>query len=596
MRLAHVVRVLRGSSIGKIGKLRSVLWIAALCAATAAIVVVALPASGASTSNPKTALLDGASVTTDDGILNGGGEPISLEQYAAEQDGYTVTVVDGSEWEAMSAAEFAKYQLLIVGDPICSATAISAIQSAATWAPVVMGTSGLNPLVGNRAVVGTDPEYHYLNGEGHAQPESATEPTTAGAEHLEQDAIGYAGGVSGATGVYFDTSCYDPNPTPEGSAPTENGDLSVLERLTDAPAGEWTESDDVPCGGEVAQIAENPTFDSGPTKLTDENIQGWECSTHVAFTHFPVDWNALAVTRETEHLPTCGIDPDTKEEVCGEAYVLVAGEGIVAEAPNLSLEPKTGSDPAGGTHTVTATVVKEAKAVPGTVVSFLVTGTNAGVSGTCTTSSGAPDPTCETDASGSVRFTYSDGNGAGSDTINANVSLEGKAQHATATEEWTPAPETETAPTETTTTTPTQTTTTTSTQTTSTTSTQTTPTTTTSASTPPPVAKSAVLGFGEAHLASSRACVASSGYLASVSGKDVASVTFTLDGHKLETLTKANAHGAYALRIAVKAGKVEHLSIHVAFTAATSNRSETITKTLARCAVAHPVKTPTFTG
>jgi hypothetical protein len=572
MRLPHITRTLRGTSIGKIGKLRSVLWIAAICAAMAAVVVVALPASGASTSSPKTALLDSESVTTDDGILNGGGEAISLEQYAAEQAGYTVTVADGSEWEALSAAEFAKYQLLIVGDPDCRGTAISAIKSAATWAPVVMGTSGLNPLVGNRAVVGTDPEFHYLNGAGHARPETPTEPTTAGAEHLEQDALTYAGGVSGATGIYFDTSCDDPNATPEGSAPTEGGDLTVLERLTDAPAGEWTESDDVPCGGNVAQIAENSTFDSGPTKLKDEDIQGWECSTHVAFTHFPADWNALAVTRETEHTPTCGIDPETKEEICGEAYVLVAGEGIVAEAPNLALEPKTGSDPAGGTHTVTATVIKEAKPVPGTVVNFLVTGQNAGVSGTCTTTSGEADPTCATDETGAVRFTYSDSKGAGSDTINAVISLEGKSQHANAVEEWTPVPETTTTTT-TTTTTPAK----------------------TATITPP--AKGGVLAFGTAHLArSSQACVASSGYLASVSGKDIASVTFTVNGHKLKTVSKANSHGAYSLRVSVPAGKVEHLTMHVAFSAAASNHSETISKTLARCAAVKKVSTPRFTG
>jgi hypothetical protein len=569
MRPSHIVRRSRRASIRKIGLLRGSLWIVALCAAVAAVVMVALPASGATTSTPKTALIDSESVTTDDGITKEE-SPISLEQYAAERAGYTVTVVTGSEWEAMSQAEFAHYQLLIVGDPICSETAISAVKSAEKWAPVVMGTSGLNPLTGNRVVVGTDPEFHYLNGQGGARPTNPEEPTTGGAEHLVQDGITYAGGVSGATGVYFDTSCDDPNPTPEGSPPTENGDLTVLERLTSAPAGEWTESDDVPCGGNVSQIAENPTFDSGATQLTDENIQGWECSTHVAFTHFPVDWNALAVTRETEHTPTCGIDPDTKEEVCGEAYVLVAGAGIVAEAPNLSLEPKAGSSPSGGTHTVTATVTKEGAAVPGTVVDFVLTGVNVGVSGTCTTSTGAADPTCAADESGKVRFTYTDANGAGDDTINASIELEGKTQHATATQEWIAVP--------------------------TTTSTATTATTTTTTPPPTPPAKGGVLAFGTAHLASTgRACTASSSYEASVSGKDIASVTFTLDGHKLGKVKKAS-HGAFSMKVPVPAGKVEHLKMQVAFTAATSNHSLTIYKTLARCAAVHHVSSPRFTG
>jgi hypothetical protein len=114
---------------------------------------------------------------------------------------------------------------------------------------------------------------------------------------------------------------------------------------------------------------------------------------------------------------------------------------------------------------------------------------------------------------------------------------------------------------------------------------------------PTPVAKAGVLAFGTAHLASSsKACVASGAYLASVSGKNVASVTFTLDGHKLGTLSKANSHGKFALRVPVRAGRREHLSIHVAFTSATSNRSLTINRTLARCAAVHHVTVPRFTG
>lgn len=114
---------------------------------------------------------------------------------------------------------------------------------------------------------------------------------------------------------------------------------------------------------------------------------------------------------------------------------------------------------------------------------------------------------------------------------------------------------------------------------------------------PAPAAKRVVLAAHTAHLASgSKACVASSSYLASVSGKDIASVSFVLNGHKLETIGKANSRGAFALRVPVKAGKAEHLVIHVAFTSKSSNRSQTIKKTLARCAVARRVSKPRFTG
>jgi hypothetical protein len=511
----------------------------------------------------------------------------------------------------MSQAEYASYQVLIVGDPTCATTALSAVESAHIWTPVVMG-KGPNPQVGNRVVVGTDPEYHYLYGEGGAQPKEAGSPSSAGAEHLVQDGIAFAGGVAGATGIYFDTSCTDIQETkleeeerlgtasasaavirPAGVAqpilegPDGRDKNDVLEHLTAAPSKEaWTEDVAPPCGGQVQQVAANPVFDTGETKLLDSDIQGWECSDHITFPTFPSDWFPLAVATDTASHPTCGTDPETAKEVCGEAYVVLAGEGIVAEAPNLTLTPKSESNPAGGTHTVTANVHKEEKPVAERVVTFTVTGQNAGASGTCTTGAGAPDPECKTDANGEVKFTYSDANGAGTDTIIASVTLETleeqqietikpavtttkvvlTTERATAAQEWTPVAAKPV-------------------------------TVATAPVAPAPKAKSGVLAFGAARLASnSHACIASSGYLASVSGKLIASVTFTLDGHKVNTLTRANSRGAFALRIALKAGHAHHLTIQVAFTSASATKALTIKRTLARCAAVHHVTTPRFTG
>ena len=96
---------------------------AALAALTLALAVVGPGVAGA-TSNAKTALIDGQTVTFADEIMKGG-EEISLEQFAAEQAGYTVTVKSGDEWETMTASEFASYQVLIVGDPFCGGSASS---------------------------------------------------------------------------------------------------------------------------------------------------------------------------------------------------------------------------------------------------------------------------------------------------------------------------------------------------------------------------------------------------------------------------------------------------------------------------------------
>jgi hypothetical protein len=543
----------------------------ALIAVTALIAVAVMaPTVASAASTPGTALINGDSVALYDGIVNAKAEPVSLEQFAAENAGYSVTVVTGTEWEAMSAAQFAHYQVLIVGDPNCSSTPESVNANASTWAPVVMGTAGVGTSAGNRTVIGTDPEDHYSAGDGGASPQVPGEPASAGTEHLVQDSITFAGGVPGATGLSYDTSCDDPGT-----------DIATLDQLTTTGAGHWEENGSPPCGGNVAQVASIAAFNSGATKLTDFDIEGWECSVHMAFPRFPADWNPLAVATDTETTPTCGTDPESGETKCGQAYVLVSGAGIVETSPNLSLAPLTGSDPAGGTHTVTATVVQEEKAIlearsaakpsaaiaaPGLKVAFAITGQNSGVSGTCTTPEGAADPECLTNANGQVSFTYSDAHGVGTDTINASVEIEGSTQHATASEVWTAIPVVTTP----------------------------TPVTVTPITT---VSKGGVLAFGAAHLASSPpACVASAGYLASVAGKSIASVTFSLDGHTIATLHHSNHHGGFATRVKVRSASRHHLTIRVVFTAASKTKALTIRRTLARCAAVRHVSTPRFTG
>src|SRR4051794_16975197 len=93
-------------------RLRGGMLLAVTCAL---LLLTGLVLAGtASASNPGWALINGDSVTTDDGITDGGGTPISLEQFAAQNAGFThIDVVDGATWDAMSAAQFAQYQVLI---------------------------------------------------------------------------------------------------------------------------------------------------------------------------------------------------------------------------------------------------------------------------------------------------------------------------------------------------------------------------------------------------------------------------------------------------------------------------------------------------
>ena len=151
---------------------------------------------------------------------------------------------------------------------------------------------------------------------------------------------------------------------------------------------------------------------------------------HMTFPTFPTDWTALAIATDVPTAPTCGTDVDSGAARCGEAYVLIAGSGIVVEAPDLALTPLTAENPVGTTHTVTATVTNpDDTPRSGVVVSFIVTGANAGASGTCVPAD------CTTTAAGTVTFTYT-GAAAGDDTINASITVDGSRQTATAAKTW----------------------------------------------------------------------------------------------------------------------------------------------------------------
>jgi hypothetical protein len=545
--------------------------------AGAAFAAVAVPATAwlpatAVASNPNTALINGDSVEPAEpekevGPILKEGVPISLEQYAAERAGFSVTIVPGSVWKTMSAAEFAQYQVLIVGDPNCGGLPASVSESVGNWAPAVMG-AGSGGIVGNRTVIGTDPEDHYQYGDGHAPPQVPGDPSTSGAEHLVESAIKFAGSVPGATGISYDTSC--------GEGEPENFYPEQLQQISTGP-GVWEMGEDPACSAEIALIASNPSFST----LTHEDLEGWHCSAHVSFKSFPADWHALALTLPASGLgQVCGTDIETKEPHCGNAYVLVAGGGVIVENAFIKLQPTSGSQPAGGSHTVTATVEEEAHEEPtsrlagslhvavGKVVNFAVTGRNNGVTGVCTTGAGEPDPECKTDANGQVKFTYPDTNGAGLDTINASVSLPNGLQTAAVGWEWIGEPVVTPTPTP------------------------------TPASTPAPAtqvlaSKATVASTGSAHIASSRACVASSGYIASVKGKGISSVTYSLDGHKVGTVKHADSHGAFSLRVHVGSGS-HRLSMRVTFSSGAHTAPLTLHRTLARCAARHV--TPRFTG
>jgi hypothetical protein len=360
--------------------------------------------STANAETGKKALILGSSVS---------GGASSIEATEATSLGFTVTVATDPQWLGMTAAQFADYQLIIVGDATCSFLPAVVTQNAAALANAVMAVGGVggNTHAGNRILIGTDPVFHTTVG---GRPD---------AQVLIHDGIDFAGSQENASGLYLDFTCSDPDYTPPAG---QDGMQKLLPLLTIA-ANTWSENSGPPCGGSVSLISNAAQFST----LHTSNVQGWGCSVHESFPTYPADWTPLAIALDTASHPTCGNDVDSHAPQCGEAYLLIAGSGVSSTAPNLSLDPLTATNPVGTTHTVTATVKDSAGApLAGIHVTFVVTGANAGASGTCVPAS------CDSDAAGHVSFTYT-GTNAGDDTINASITISGSTQTATAAKHWT---------------------------------------------------------------------------------------------------------------------------------------------------------------
>ncbi|MEP6625339.1 MAG: hypothetical protein ABJC79_12910 [Acidimicrobiia bacterium] len=350
----------------------------------------------------RTALINGASVT---------GAPSQEEQIATAL-GLTVTVVDDTTWAGMTSAQFGAYDVLIAGDPGCGTVPPGVAASTAAWGPVVLGHGGGRTGAGNRVEVGTDPVLH--------DGGDFTSPDARGT--IIREGIAYAANNVGTTGFYFDSTC--------GDAPGDGSDTVKILTAMSEGTGAWTINTGPPCGGSVSLIASHPSF----TDLTTTSLAGWSCSVHESFPTFPSDWSALAVATDTPTMPTCGVDPGSGLNACGEAYALVAGASIVVESKVISISPPDATNPVGTDHTVIANVhdVSGAPPVAGQLVDFTVTGQNAGATGTCVPAN------CTSDAGGNVSFTYHDANGAGDDTVKASFKdAAGSLQTATAQKHWT---------------------------------------------------------------------------------------------------------------------------------------------------------------
>ena len=250
-------------------------WIGLVGALAVPVVVVAsLQATTVHAAAP-TALILGPSVVAGTATDASGR---SLEEEQAANDGFTVTVVTAAQWDAMTAAQFASYRVLIIGDPECQ-TSPSYYSAAATnqavWEPVVMASGG------NRIVIGTDPTLH----SALSQP---------GAITLEANGIAYAGAASGATGAYIDLSCAYFN-VAAGTA------LPILDGLSTHGANQFT----VQGQGATTDAAKVVGSTPQTAGLTSASLSNWGSSGHDMFDTWPSDWTPLVIVTDPSAPKLC---------------------------------------------------------------------------------------------------------------------------------------------------------------------------------------------------------------------------------------------------------------------------------------------------
>ena len=280
----------------------------------------------------------------------------SVEEQDLESQGWTVTVADGPTWDAMSAAQFSAYQLLVFGDPACStdpSITDAAVSNETTWAPTVNG---------NVIVIGTDPVLHFLYG------------GAAGGGVLVSHALAYAGAQSGRTGIYVDLSCYYWFGNGAQSSP-----------LLDGIEPGFTIFPETSCAATIHVAAAAQQL----IGVTDADLSNWNCSVHEYFGAWPSDFVPYAIDTAASAPVASGICPNPPYQppdgtAGGCPYIVGRGGGLSAGSVGL-----TGPSTPGlinTSQTLVASVQNGGSPVDGAVVTLHdVSGPNAGATAVVTT-------------------------------------------------------------------------------------------------------------------------------------------------------------------------------------------------------------------
>jgi Ca2+-binding RTX toxin-like protein len=183
------------------------------------------------------------------------------EQTVAQGAGHTVTVASESEWAAMTTAQFAAFDALVIGDDECNLdeTQLDAAEAnRTTWSPAVTGNITLNTF---DPFTHTDEDQH---------------------DELVRNSINFAASAAG-TGLYFDLGCYF----------TGDGDLQTLTLMDQF----GTFTNDGNFSDPISILEPGHPVMSG---LTNEGLSNWGASVHAHFISFPSSFQALAVGTEPD--------------------------------------------------------------------------------------------------------------------------------------------------------------------------------------------------------------------------------------------------------------------------------------------------------
>jgi hypothetical protein len=260
-----------------------------------------------------------------EGSVTGGSS--SLEAVAAANLGYTVVVANDATWASMSAADFASYRAIVVGDPTCvygESAVDGAINTGSVWGP---------ELDGNIVIIGTDPVFHAT------QPGPTTEQEGAAALIEKAMAFVLSTPISAdRTGAYLSLGCAH---DPLGGGST--GNVALLDYVGN---GDFT-VEETDCHNDAHITAFHPALDG----LTDADLSDWGCSVHSIFTTW--DSGMFEVLAIGDNLGDSYTDEDGS---VGSPYILAAGVCNSTPTITVSLNPTSFWPPNNQMGNVAATV------------------------------------------------------------------------------------------------------------------------------------------------------------------------------------------------------------------------------------------------